>query len=70
MTSLFVIACGVCYGMGNSDVLYVQMAMLSLPFLMVGGMFSIMYWKGAFKTRIPEGNQGETENHDTKEESL
>ena len=43
-----VLACSICFGHTDPAVAYVMMGMLSVPFLLVGGMFGFLYYKGVF----------------------
>ncbi len=52
-----VLACSICFGHTDPAVAYVMMGMLSVPFLLVGGMFGFLYYRGVF------GNPG-AENGD------
>ncbi len=48
-----ILACAVCFGSTDPRITYVLMGMLSLPFLMVGGMFAFLYAKGVFRNPEP-----------------
>jgi hypothetical protein len=42
----FVLACAICFGSADPRVTYVLMAMLALPFTIVGGMLTVLYYNG------------------------
>lgn len=56
-----VLACAICFGSNHDpNVVIVMMGMLILPFIMVGGMFTLLYVKGVFATRTVDDELQET----------
>lgn len=49
MTS-FLLACAICFGSADPRMTYVLLGMLALPFTMVGGMLTFLYYKGIFSS--------------------
>lgn len=49
-----VLACSICFGHTDPGVAYVMMGMLTTPFLIVGGMFGFLYYKGVFRNESVE----------------
>ena len=47
------LACGVCFGSTDPRMTLLLLGMLSVPFLMVGGMTTLLYYKGVFRTVEP-----------------
>lgn len=50
MTS-FLLACAICFGSADPRMTYVLLGMLALPFTMVGGMLTFLYYKGIFSSK-------------------
>lgn len=50
----FLIACGVCFGTADPRVTWILMGLLVLPFAMVGGMFTFLYYRGVFSNPQPD----------------
>jgi hypothetical protein len=47
MTALL-IGCAICFGSADPRMTFILMGLLALPFTMVGGMFTFLYYKGVF----------------------
>lgn len=58
MTS-FLLACAICFGSADPRVTYVLMAMLALPFTIVGGMLTVLYYNGVLGSPDAEATPGE-----------
>ncbi len=49
MTAIL-IACAICFGSADPRVTYVLMGMLALPFTIVGGMLTVLYYNGVLNS--------------------
>ncbi len=51
--------CAICFGSADPRMTFILMGLLALPFLMVGGMFTFLYYKGVFSTKQIDSNLSE-----------
>jgi len=54
------VGCAICFGTADPRMTVILMGMLALPFAMVGGMFTFLYYKGVFSTKRNESPARET----------